>query len=146
MLFQGKQRSLIVLTLAAVTGGGVAYADSAGVEPFDAFVSRVAKAQLSELASSNVASASEFEAMRNHILGLYDGVKVQHSFAADGQIYDCVPITQQPTVRQLGLPSIATPPPYAPPGGQPARLQSCAQSRFGASDDLLGSLHSAATR
>jgi hypothetical protein len=51
--------------------------------------------------------------MRQHILNLYQGVEVAHSYVLDGDHFDCVPEMQQPGVRMQGLKSIVTPPPAA---------------------------------
>lgn len=41
-----------------------------------------------------------FTEMQNYILGLYRGVEVIHSFVdANGQIFDCIPIEQQPALK-----------------------------------------------
>lgn len=49
---------------------------------------------------TKVASAEEFERMRQHLIDLQEGVEVQHSFVdSAGQVFDCVPIDQQPSLR-----------------------------------------------
>lgn len=59
---------------------------------------------------SRVASAEEFDRMRAHLTALYDGVEVAHSFVdAAGQVFDCVPIAQQPSLR--GLSTVPPTPP-----------------------------------
>jgi len=68
---------------------------------------------------SQVKDAAAFEEMRQHILSLYQGVEVNHSFMVGSQHFDCVPIMQQPAVRKYGLKEIATPPP-PPPGSSAA--------------------------
>jgi len=70
--------------------------------------------------SAKVRDAAEFAAMRSYLLTLYQGVGVSHSFALDDQVFDCVPIMQQPSVRQLGLSRIASPPPFSPSGAATA--------------------------
>jgi len=41
-----------------------------------------------------------FSEMRQHILSLYEGVEVTHSFVDDnGQIFDCIPVEQQPSLK-----------------------------------------------
>ncbi len=52
--------------------------------------------------------------MRQHLLRLYDGVSVRHSFLQDSQTFDCIPVDQQPAVRLQGLKSIAAAPSAAP--------------------------------
>ena len=47
-----------------------------------------------------VASRAAFTKMQDHIDRLYDGVDVVHSFEdASGQVFDCIPIEQQPGLR-----------------------------------------------
>jgi hypothetical protein len=48
--------------------------------------------------------------MRSYILSTYRGVRVRHSFVYDGIYFDCVTTGSQPTVRELGIKTIATPP------------------------------------
>ena len=51
-----------------------------------------------------------FEEKRQHLLNLYSGVTVQHSFVDDsGQVFDCVPVAQQPALKKSAGP-LATPP------------------------------------
>lgn len=82
--------------------------------PFNDFVASTrtasSSAHLSQ-ANSKVRNAQAFEEMRQHILNLYQGVEVSHSFVLDAGHFDCVPVEQQPAVRMQGLKSIATPPP-----------------------------------
>jgi len=92
--------------------------------PFKSFVESTKAANPSDhmaRSTSKVKDAAAFEEMRQHILNLYQGVEVSHSFVLDGDHFDCVPTQQQPAVRMQGLKSIATPPPAsALPGGQEA--------------------------
>jgi len=90
--------------------------------PFDAFVQSVKNADTNEFLArpaSKVTGAASFEEMRQHILNMYQGVRVNHSYVLDSQTFDCVPIDQQPSVRMLGLSTIPSEPPTstaAPPG------------------------------
>ncbi len=52
-----------------------------------------------------------FQQMQQYVLKMYDGVQVSQSFLLYSQYFDCVPIQQQPSYVQLGLTSIAQPPP-----------------------------------
>jgi hypothetical protein len=55
-----------------------------------------------------------FEQMKTHILKLYEGVEVSHSYAdSDGVIFDCVVRRTQPSARQAG--GVAQPPDLASP-------------------------------
>jgi len=91
--------------------------------PFNDFLAGITAADSAEFlgrSTSRVKDAASFEAMRQHILTMYEGVEVSHSFVLDSSHFDCIPIMQQPTVRLLGIKSIASPPPQsmlAPPPG-----------------------------
>src|SRR5689334_8543343 len=54
-------------------------------------------------AESKVRDGRTFEQMRRHIINLYSGVHVSHSYVSDGSHFDCIPVEQQPAVRMLGL-------------------------------------------
>jgi hypothetical protein len=98
--------------------------------PFDEFLKQVASVTLDSHRQSHLAlhaaegAPAEFESMRKHILGLYRGVKVAHTFVtADGHHVDCIPIEQQPTLRHPALKGhvIQTvPPPNPAPAPPPA--------------------------
>lgn len=62
---------------------------------------------------SHVRDAISFEEMRQHVLALYDGVEVRHSFLLGGHAFDCIPIEQQASFRRYGQDKIASPPPTA---------------------------------
>jgi hypothetical protein len=50
--------------------------------------------------SETKANESEFTAMKAHITGLYRGVTEVHSFEdQNGAIFDCIPVTQQPSLK-----------------------------------------------
>ena len=73
--------------------------DPRGITPLTAFVTRsVRRATPSSPRGpeSRVAHEDAFDAMRDHILGLYDGVSATHSFADEqGAVFDCIPVEQQ---------------------------------------------------
>jgi hypothetical protein len=55
---------------------------------------------LAKQASSQVAHADAFAEMKTHILKHYEGVEAKHSFVdANGSIFDCIPIEQQPSLK-----------------------------------------------
>jgi hypothetical protein len=58
---------------------------------------------------------SETDAIRRHLLSMYDGVSVAGSFARDGQTFDCFAAAEQPSIRLLGG-VVAVPPPFSPFG------------------------------
>jgi hypothetical protein len=83
---------------------------------FDEFVRGLTSARSAQYvgqAQNRVRGVANFEEMRQHLLRMYRGVHVRHSFVLDTQYFDCVPLAEQPSVRLQGL-SIASPPP-APP-------------------------------
>lgn len=83
---------------------------------FDEFMAQTKAATFKDFAGKedvNVLNEEEFDRMKKHILFMYEGVEVEHSFIFDdGRMCDCVPIEQQPGLKQPGLESkaIATPP------------------------------------
>src|ERR1700751_5818769 len=76
-----------------------AHAQSAQAQfvPFRDFVQSVSSANLSDaLASSrsstsNLAQPAALGEMRQHLLSLYQGVDVRHSYVLGAQTFDCVP-------------------------------------------------------
>lgn len=61
--------------------------------------------------TARVTDEVAFNAMKLHISRLYEGVEVMHTFMDEsGQIFDCVPIAQQPSIRRAGSKKIAEPP------------------------------------
>ncbi|WP_371498088.1 neprosin family protein [Kitasatospora sp. NBC_00374] len=95
--------------------------DESPFPSFAQFIDEVTSARHDEFARrsrSATAGADEFAAMRQHILGLYSGVDVPHSFVDDnGQIFDCVPIGDQPALK--GGSEGPAAPPDAPPRPDP---------------------------
>jgi hypothetical protein len=91
--------------------------DPRGITPLTAFVDSLGSASHTEFAAraeSRVAHEDAFDAMRDHILGLYDGVSATHSFADEqGAVFDCIPVEQQPALR--GSDESITEPPDLPP-------------------------------
>jgi Neprosin len=85
--------------------------------PFAAFAASLHSASAAQMMAqqgAGVKVATAAEEMRQHLLNTYEGVSVKQSYALDDQIFDCVPIGQQPSVRLLGLQTVSAPPP-APP-------------------------------
>ena len=107
---------LLGLMLALVTSNARLNAQSTGKEfvPFQSFVESTKLAPASDYTARKdrkVKDSGALEEMRQHILNLYQGVEVSHSFVLGGDHYDCVPTQQQPAVRMFALKNIATPPP-----------------------------------
>jgi hypothetical protein len=93
-----------------------------GFPTFSKFIQSVQDATHVEHVSrpaSKVREAGDFDQMKQHVLNLYAGVEVQHSFVDDqGQVFDCVPIEQQPSLK--GQPPANAPtPPQTEGGGEP---------------------------
>ena len=81
---------------------------------FQEFIASASTSTLSDYTSrpnSHVKDGVAFDDMRQHILDLYQGVQVNHSFLLEGHAYDCVPVEQQASLRMYGDGNIATPPP-----------------------------------
>ncbi len=117
-MLSGKSIYLsFVLLGSALTVGQEAQAQSTGLVPFDQFYQQVAATPLAAQMSkpgTQVNDAASFETMRSHVLALYSGVQVKHSFLLDAHPFDCIPIMQQPSVRLRRLTSIAPPPNVGP--------------------------------
>ncbi len=70
---------------------------------------------------SRVQHEADFNAMKSHIADLYSGVESVHSFEdRGGTVFDCIPVEQQPSLRDQGEPA-AEPPDLTPVlrGGEP---------------------------
>lgn len=83
---------------------------------FSQFLTDVAHAHYSEytrLATTQVQNQQAFAAMQAYILNMYVGVKEVSSFTLDGQYYDCITVSSQPSVRLLHIKQIAQPPPVS---------------------------------
>ncbi|MBS0658469.1 MAG: neprosin family prolyl endopeptidase [Verrucomicrobia bacterium] len=74
---------------------------------FSAFQQQVEQTRFKDLnvGASGVSDAAEFERMREFLQKRYDGVQVTNSFADDGgQVWDYIPIEQQPALKASGQP------------------------------------------
>lgn len=103
-----------VLVLFALSGQLNAQSEPDHFVPFQDFIAKTASANAAEFLArpeSHVIDAAAFEQMRQHILTMYQGVEVRHSFLLHSEYVDCVPTEQQPSVRLLDLKGIAQPPP-----------------------------------
>jgi hypothetical protein len=129
--------SAFALTLVLAASGSLAFAQSQRAQfvPFGSFVENTRNANSSDFLAhpgNKVKDAAAFEEMRQSILDRYQGVEVTHSFMAGGQHYDCIPINQQPAVRNFNISKIASAPPQELAGRpvtadgnvQPAQLDS----------------------
>jgi hypothetical protein len=94
---------LVPPLLAAVAALGLTVA-AAGppLQPFAQFVRGIETAQAGAYVGAPGAAVRDtqaFDEMRRYLLRLYHGVSVRRSFARDGQVFDCVPMSQQPGLR-----------------------------------------------
>lgn len=98
--------------------------------PFEQFIAGIAAARFEDYRQDperRVGDAAAFEAMRRHVLYMYEGVEVRHSFVLHHQHVDCVPFEQQPGARLLPPGELVREPPGPPPlpplsaGGRPPR-------------------------
>lgn len=61
-----------------------------------------------------VESAGHFEEMRNYLIAHYANIEVPKSFEDhNGQIWDCIPVEQQPSLKRSGKPPAKAPAPPA---------------------------------
>jgi hypothetical protein len=77
--------------------------DPTGIPSLSKFIESLQSAKHREFATrpeSRVAHKDAFSEMREHVLGLYEGVEAPHSFIDEtGAIFDCIPIEKQPSLR-----------------------------------------------
>ena len=109
----------IVLVLAALNSRSSARSDANGFVPFQKFIATTAAAAPIDYMSSpdsRVQDAAAFDEMRRYILTMYQGVQVEHSMIEGEQYFDCVPVSQQPTARLLGIREVDAPPTELPSG------------------------------
>lgn len=107
----------VTVLLAGVLLGPPAHAAPSGFVPFGDFLSEMRQADFARVQVAGkagvVRDAAAFAEMRSHVLTMYDGVRVRHSYLAREGYFDCVTIESQPGVKALGGKEIATPPPPA---------------------------------
>ena len=120
--------------------GGVAGAQSATTDfvPFGSFIDKTSNADANDYMArpaSKVQDAASFEEMRQHILNMYQGVEVNHSFVLGSAHYDCIPecsnlpsgstgcrrlLHHRRSQRSLNQPTAVTP---TPPGARRYRMK-----------------------
>jgi len=106
--------SLIALGVLAASAALSAQTSPARLTPFNEFQAGLGTVKHTDYigkAQVRVKQPADFEEMRQHLVKLYTGVKVTHSFVLESDTYDCIPINQQPSVRILGITKIAEAPP-----------------------------------
>src|SRR5215471_7812049 len=102
----------LVFTLILPAGILHAQSSTGKFVSFKDFIADVAAQSIAPPGNQSKDAAS-FAEMRQYVLGMYQGVQVGHSFVKESSTFDCIPIQQQPSVRLLGLPSVAVAPPLA---------------------------------
>jgi hypothetical protein len=130
-IFAATATASLAAAVLAVAPAGQVLASTPGTArttsfvSFNTFLKTTAGAGYRSFAATSrpdaVRTARVFGQMRSYILATYRGVKVEHSFILGGSYFDCVTIRSQPTVRDRGIRTIATPPPRAAPGPRTAR-------------------------
>jgi len=113
------------LCTAALLGGLLSWPSSAQVSSDQTILFRTFQLALKDAQSRayvghagfRVRDGAAFETMRAHIIRMYEGSVVVGSYQRDGEIFDCTTVASQPSVRLLGLHSIASPPPFSPLAG-----------------------------
>jgi hypothetical protein len=99
-------------------------AEPLGILPhadFKALLETVKFAEVKDDPRTRAPGRAAFDSMRAHLVELYAGVEAEQSFEDPaGRVVDCIPIEQQPSVRESGRP-IAIPPDIRPvvDGGDP---------------------------
>ena len=91
----------------------VAQSSAKGIVPFEEFRNSIGGADFAvslNARDARVTDRAAFEEMRQHLLGLYSGMEVRQSLLLEGDVFDCIPIEQQPSVRLGGIVRIAEPP------------------------------------
>jgi hypothetical protein len=112
--------ALGALIFAAIAASAAGQTANTSFIPFAKFKADLSASHMQDFArrqGAAVRDTASFEEMRHYLLNIYDGVTVGHSFALDAQVFDCVPVMQQPGVRLNGITTLDTPPP--PPAMQP---------------------------
>jgi len=137
-LVAGALAALPVAQASAATGGGTAAAESGSTfVSFASFIKATSGAQYSQAAvaegAAMTADSQAFGQMQAYILNHYRGVQVEHSFVLNGAYFDCAITSTQPSVRDLGIAKIATPP-TSLPGVRPAGAQATSPLTQGLTD------------
>ncbi|HEX6682280.1 MAG TPA: neprosin family prolyl endopeptidase [Candidatus Limnocylindrales bacterium] len=106
---------------AARVAAGTAPAGS-GFVTFAEFIADVSRTHYGAALSAGrvgaVRGEAAFEQMRGHVLDMYKGVDVKHSYLSPDGYFDCVSVDSQPSVKALGGKEVAAPPPAG--SGPPA--------------------------
>ena len=111
--FTNTALSMALVCAAGTSAAQTTEPDVKAFVQFDSFMAKTRTARSSELSRSRAKNEPAFEEMRQHILKMYRGVAVSHSYVQGSNHFDCVPVGQQPSVRLQGLKSIAGAPPQS---------------------------------
>lgn len=109
---------------------------------FQDFFRAVTSTAFDAFAGKGVQNEAAFEEMRSHVLKMYAGVTAHASvtsFISEGQHVDCIAITEQPSVFNLGIKQIEKPPmPFTPPAGghEPPILRADSPLKLGLKDQF----------
>ena len=91
--------------------------DPIGITPFRQFVASLQQVQADQhvaVAGARVRDAAAVQEMNAHLVRHYAGVDAVQSFSDEnGSVFDCIPVEQQPALRQAGA-APATPPDLPP--------------------------------
>src|ERR1022692_3764158 len=86
--------------------------DESRIQDFREFVDSLSSARHEDVGGApGVASGTaQFEAKKQHLVNMYAGVTSAHSFMDDnGQIFDCIPVREQPSLKGTGAEAVAPP-------------------------------------
>jgi hypothetical protein len=82
------------------------------IQPFDEFYEELQNAQHEHYRNrkeTRSRGAAAFEEQKRHLVELYNGVHVGHSFVdSAGQVFDCIPVADQPALRGRTLAKVPT--------------------------------------
>jgi hypothetical protein len=106
----------LILAVGTATGPVSAAGQVVSFEEFVRQVAAATSGQYVSRAGMRVVGDAEFSAMRAHLLKLYRGVHVTHSYAIELDVFDCIPVAEQPAIRLNAAKSVAAPPPLSAPG------------------------------
>jgi hypothetical protein len=147
-----ESRGFLYLALALAVGPAMpslAQPPAVAFVPLSQFLTSVGSAFYADLVGSRpfaIESEAEFEGMRAHLLAQYEGVTAAHSFLIGAQYVDCIPVMQQPSVRQFGITALAPPPPPPSPlstaaNAPPPAEQAQPLLELGLSDSFGNAIH-----
>lgn len=92
------------------------------IQPFEDFRKSLSSIRYAEMRDAARTDNDAFDQMREFLLSRYEGVEVQHSFVErGGEVVDCVPVEQQPSLRSGGDVAVPPDPPPTLPAGAAER-------------------------